>query len=45
MTNIVKLDWNGNSIVALICKIIAASIVIIMTSISLEIPGVKRLGD
>ena len=36
---------NGNSNVALICKIVAASIAIITTSILLEIPDVERLGD
>ena len=41
--NIVKLDWNGNAIVALISNIVASSMVIVATSISSEIPIQKLI--
>ena len=37
-TNIVKLHWNGNAIIALICKIVASSKAVVATSMSSEIP-------
>ena len=42
--NVVKLDWNGIGIVALIAKIVASSVAIVATSISSEIP-IQRLKE
>ena len=42
--NVVKLDWNGIAIVALIAKIVVSSMAIVATSISSEIP-IQRLKE